>query len=56
MKMYKPIEIRHDTLLQCYGNCVMMKESDYLLEIDILINSLQKHLVVLSGVLGVQKL
>ena len=28
---------------------MMMKESDYLLEIDILINSLQKDLVVLSG-------
>ena len=47
--MYKFNKIRHDILIQCYGNYTEMKKIDYKLEIDILRNSSQMSRGVLRG-------
>ena len=49
--MYKFIKIRYDLLIyiQCHGNYIEMKKFNYMLEIDILINSSPKFLGVLRG-------
>ena len=47
--MYKFIKIRHDILTQRHGNYMAMKKFMYMLEIDILRNSSQIFLGVLSG-------
>ena len=41
INMYKFIKIRHDILIQCYGNYMEMKKVNYMVEIDILRNSSQ---------------
>ena len=47
--MFIFIKIRHDILIQGHGNYIMMKKFNYMLEIDILINSSQKNLGVLRA-------
>ena len=47
INMYKFIKIRHDILIQCHGNCMEMKNVNYMQEIDILRDSSQKKLDVL---------
>ena len=46
--MYKLIEIRHNIIIQYYGN-YMIKNFNYMPEIDILRNSSQKNFGVLRG-------
>ena len=45
--MYLLIEIRHNILIQCYGNLIE-KDFNYMLEIDLLRNYLQHKSVVLG--------
>ena len=49
INMYEFIKIMHDILIQCHGNCMEMKNVNYMLEIDILRNCSQKSLDVLRG-------
>ena len=43
INMYISIKIRHDILIQCHVNYMEMNKFNYVLEIDILRNSLQKN-------------
>ena len=47
--LYKFIKIRHDIFIKCHVNYMEMKKVNYMLEIDILKNSLPKGLGVLRG-------
>ena len=46
---YTFIKTRHDILIQCNGNYMEMTTINYMLEIDILRNSIHKSLGVLRG-------
>ena len=35
INIYKLIKIRHNVLIQCHGNNIMMKKFNYMLDIDI---------------------
>ena len=49
INMYLLIEIRHDILIQCHGNFIELRKSNYMLEIYILRNFSQTILGVLRG-------
>ena len=49
INMYLLIEIRHNILIKCLGNCIELEKSNFMLEIDILRNYSQKHLGFLRG-------
>ena len=42
INMYKLIEIRHNILILCHGNYIMIKKFNFMLKINILRNSSQK--------------
>ena len=49
INMYKLIEIRHNILIQCHGNYIMIKKYNYMLEIHLLKIPHIKNLGILRG-------
>ena len=49
INMYRFIKIRHDILIQCHGNYMVIRKFNYMLEINISRNSTKKNLGVLRA-------